>query len=300
MDTTKPADIEEQKDEVLATPESTEDAPKKLSKGQKKKLKEKEKKEAAKLAQEQQQTQGAPSSTESKPAISQDGKVPLRVLGEWPKDAHPKQTDYSKGIMPEVPVSKQFEKGSFPVGEIQEYEQDWNRFRFSSQEKKNMEKIFEPDYDLLRRAAEVHRQTRRYAQSFIKPGMKLMDICNNIEAANRQLIEKNGLEAGIAFPTGCSINHCAAHYTPNLGDETVLGYDDVMKIDYGSQLNGLMTDCAFTVAFNPTYDKLLEAVKDATNTGIKAAGVDMRLTDIGEQIQEVMESYECEIRGKTY
>ena len=28
-------------------------------------------------------------------------------------------------------------------------------------------------------------------------------------------------------------------------------------------------DCAFTVYFNPIYDKLVEAVKDATNTGIK-------------------------------
>ena len=52
--------------------------------------------------------------------------------------------------------------------------------------------------------------------------MKLIDICNTIEATNRKLIEANGLEAGIAFPTGCSINHCAAHYTPNIGDETVL------------------------------------------------------------------------------
>jgi len=28
-------------------------------------------------------------------------------------------------------------------------------------------------------------------------------------------------------------------------------------------------DCAFTMAFNPRYDNLLQAVKDATNTGIK-------------------------------
>jgi methionine aminopeptidase len=39
----------------------------------------------------------------------------------------------------------------------------------------------------------------------------------------------NGLECGIAFPTGCSLNHCAAHYTPNAGDQTVLQYDDVCK-----------------------------------------------------------------------
>lgn len=34
-------------------------------------------------------------------------------------------------------------------------------------------------------------------------------------------------------------------------------------------LAGRIIDCAFTVTFNPRYDKLLEAVKDATNTGIK-------------------------------
>lgn len=37
------------------------------------------------------------------------------------------------------------------------------------------------------------------------------------------MIQENGLVSGLAFPTGCSINHCAAHYTPNAGDTTVLG-----------------------------------------------------------------------------
>lgn len=34
--------------------------------------------------------------------------------------------------------------------------------------------------------------------------------------------------------------------------------------------------------------------------GIKAAGIDVRLCDVGEAIQEVMESYEVELEGKTY
>ena len=37
------------------------------------------------------------------------------------------------------------------------------------------------------------------------------------------MINENGLEAGLAFPTGCSRNNVAAHYTPNAGDTTVLG-----------------------------------------------------------------------------
>ena len=42
-----------------------------------------------------------------------------------------------------------------------------------------------------------------------------------------------------------------------------------MQIDFGTHIDGILVDCAFTVAFNPTYDKLLEAVKDATNTGVR-------------------------------
>ena len=130
--------------------------------------------------------------------------------------------------------------------------------------------------------------------------MKIMDITNTIEETNRRLIEANGLEAGIAFPTGASLNHVAAHWTPNLGDETVLQFDDVMKIDYGSHVNGHMTDCAFTVAFNERYDPLLQACKEATETGIRVAGIDAYFADIGEAIQETMESFEMTIGNKTY
>ena len=38
-------------------------------------------------------------------------------------------------------------------------------------------------------------------------------------------------------------------------------------VDFGTHINGHIIDCAFTVAFNPKYDQLLEAVKAATNTG---------------------------------
>jgi len=41
------------------------------------------------------------------------------------------------------------------------------------------------------------------------------------------------------------------------------------------------------VHFDPTFDPLVEAVKEATETGVKAAGIDVRLCDIGEAVQEV-------------
>ncbi|TPX60919.1 hypothetical protein PhCBS80983_g01442 [Powellomyces hirtus] len=202
-------------------------------------------------------------------------------------------------VPPTIPVSKFFPGGNYPEGQLEEYRDD-NAFRTTDEEKRYLERMQHDQYNDLRKAAEVHRQVRHYAQNNIKPGMSMIEITEMIENSVRTLIEENGLEAGIAFPTGCSLNHVAAHYTPNSGDKTVLQYDDVMKIDFGTQVNGRIIDSAFTMAFNPQYDNLLAAVKDATNTGIKEAGIDVRLCDIGAAVQEVMESYEVEINGKTY
>ncbi|KAK4387855.1 Methionine aminopeptidase 2B [Sesamum angolense] len=128
----------------------------------------------------------------------------------------------------------------------------------------------------------------------------MTDLCETLENTVRKLISENGLQAGIAFPTGCSLNWVAAHWTPNTGDKTVLQYDDVMKLDFGTHIDGRIVDCAFTVAFNPMFNPLLEASREATNTGIKEAGIDVRLCDVGAAIQEVMESYEVEINGKVF
>lgn len=156
------------------------------------------------------------------------------------------------------------------------------------------------NYNNIRKAAEVHRTVRQYAQKHIQPGMSMTEIANMIEDGTRALVEENGFEAGIGFPTGLSVNECAAHYTPNPGDTKILQKSDVLKVDFGIHVKGRIVDSAFTLNWEPTWDRLLDAVKDATNTGIAAAGIDVRLCDIGEAIQEVMESYEVEVNGKVH
>ncbi|GFR45393.1 hypothetical protein Agub_g6774 [Astrephomene gubernaculifera] len=200
---------------------------------------------------------------------------------------------------PSVPVRLLFPDGKYPEGEWQSYKDD-NLWRETSAEKRELERL---NWDMLnevRRAAEVHRQVRKHMRTIIKPGIRLFDMCEQLEDMVRNLIEVNGLDAGIAFPTGCSLNYVAAHWTPNAGDKTVLQYDDVMKLDFGTHVGGRIIDSAFTVHFNPKFDPLVAAVKDATNTGVKAAGVDVRLCDVGEAVQEVMESYEVELDGRTH
>jgi methionyl aminopeptidase len=78
----------------------------------------------------------------------------------------------------------------------------------------------EKSYENIRRAAEVHRLVRSHARKHIRPGMSMLEIVENIEEGTRALVEENGFESGIGFPTGVSVNECAAHYTPNAGDTT--------------------------------------------------------------------------------
>ncbi|VIO87064.1 Uncharacterized protein BM_BM13981 [Brugia malayi] len=195
-----------------------------------------------------------------------------------------------------VPVDEQFPDGNFPVGEICEYTAKVDDRtavnRMTNEEKKSLDASYEETYNDFRRAAEAHRQTRKYARSWIKPGMTMIEICERLEAHSRRMINEDGLKAGLAFPTGCSLNNCAAHYTPNAGDTTVLQESDVCKIDFGVHVSGRLIDCAFTLHFDPKFDDLVNAVHEATNAGIREAGIDVRLCDIGETIEEVMSSHE--------
>jgi methionyl aminopeptidase len=206
---------------------------------------------------------------------------------------------------PRVLISQLFPDKKYPVGEEVEYLNE-NSYRTTNEEKRHLDNANSEFLNDYRHGAEAHRQARQWARKNIKPGQTLTEIANGIEDSVRALVGHQGLVegdaliAGMGFPTGLSLNHCAAHYTPNAGNTMVLEQDDVLKIDIGVHVNGNIVDSAFTMAFNPRYDPLLEAVKAATNAGIREAGIDARLGEIGGVIQEVMESYEVEIDGTTY
>ncbi|SCU87114.1 LAMI_0D04786g1_1 [Lachancea mirantina] len=198
----------------------------------------------------------------------------------------------------------------YPEGQWMEYHQDFNLQRTTDAEKRYeaRDKENATRWNDMRKGAEIHRRVRKNLQNKLKPDMSLMDVVDIVENATRKFtgVDENGEFAGqtkvqgIGFPTGVSLNNIAAHFTPNAGDKTVLRYEDVMKVDIGVHINGYIVDSAWTVAFDSKYDNLLEAVREATNTGVREAGIDVRLTDIGEAIQEVMESYEIELDGTTY
>ncbi|KAG8896956.1 Methionine aminopeptidase 2, partial [Tulasnella sp. 403] len=243
-----------------------------------------------------------PSGTTQKEGLSKSQKARMKKKAKAKAlaaaNAPPPPPPAEQTDPPRVGLTKIFTDGIFPEGEICEYKND-NSYRTTSAEKKELERIDNEDpedtYQNIRRAAEVHRVVRAHARKTIQPGMTMMSIVNDIEDGVRALVEEDTsgkLLSGIGFPTGLSLNNCAAHYTPNTGDTNVLQPGDTLKVDIGVHVRGRICDSAFTLNFDPSYDNLVAAVKDATNTGVREAGIDVRLGDIGAAIQEVMESYE--------
>merc|ERR1712203_981967 len=272
------------------------------AKKREKKMRQKAKKEAAKPDESNDKNGQEDTNNENKEASKSKKKNKNKKTGGGGSGGGAKtQTD-----PPSIPVSHLYPGGNFPEGQIMEHpianDDSKAKQRFTSEEARALDRAQLDMYNEIRQAAEAHRQTRQHIQKWAKPGMTMIQICEELENTARKLINEKGLEAGLAFPTGCSINHCAAHYTPNAGDPTVLQHDDVVKMDFGTHINGRIIDCAWTMSFNPKFDPLVEAVREATETGIRTAGIDARLCDVGAAIQEVMEEnefYAIETFGST-
>jgi methionyl aminopeptidase len=202
------------------------------------------------------------------------------------------------GPLPESPLLT-YPNRDFPENIVQEY----SGYRSTSAELKELERLqfmssIVPD---LREGAIVHRRVRKWAmENIIKPGVNLFEMCNAIEDAVRRLSGYEPVTRGLAFPCGCSLNNCAAHYTPNRNDGRVLAPSDVMKVDFGVNINGHIIDSAWTVCFDEKFAPLLEAAREATTVGVRTAGIDVRLCDVGSAIQEVFDAAAFDINGKHY
>ncbi|KAI5180078.1 methionyl aminopeptidase [Nematocida sp. AWRm80] len=163
-----------------------------------------------------------------------------------------------------------------------------------------MECILPKDYtpgtltniEAARIAGEAHRRVRYNIQNIIQPGMSMLEIAEIIENGTRTVLGA-GYNKGIGFPTGLSLNTCAAHDTPNpKTPKVILQENDVLKVDFGTHIDGYIIDSAFTVAFNESHNELLKAARESVYECLKIAGPDTRLKDIGEMAEEIIRSYE--------
>ncbi len=136
-------------------------------------------------------------------------------------------------------------------------------------------------------AARVHELCRARAREFIQPGVKLLDIAEEIES----LTKKHG--CGIAFPLNLSLNEIAAHYTPSDTDETRVSTGDVLKVDIGVHKNGYLVDAAITLDFAQTKEtkNLITATQAALEAGFSAIKEGVEVGTIGRAIENSLRSF---------
>ena len=115
-------------------------------------------------------------------------------------------------------------------------------------------------------------------QAAVKPGVKFLEVCDLV------LHEVESRGGRLAFPTGIGVNEVTAHYAPQDGDESEFKEDDLVKVDFGTHVDGYITDTSVTVTLNPEYNLLLEATQRALEAAIATARREVRTGEIGRVI----------------
>ena len=141
-------------------------------------------------------------------------------------------------------------------------------------------------FESTRKAGKIVVEVKRYAKSFIKKDMSLLEIAEKIESKIKEL----GGE--VAFPVNLGINEYTAHYTPNINDETKAR--GLLKVDFGVSIEGFTADNAFSLDLENSEEnkKLIKASEEALQAAIKAVKEKKSLGEIGQAIQEVATKHE--------
>lgn len=157
------------------------------------------------------------------------------------------------------------------------------------QEKENEnEKVAkEESEDILKKARKVGSKAAEaleMAKGVVKPGARLIDVAEKLEKFSRE----DGMYP--AFPLNLSVNSEAAHYTPRLDDDKVFSEKDVVKVDFGVGLDGVLSDCAITIDLSGEHQKLVEAVHESLMAAISKVRAGVEVREIGAAIEHEISS----------
>lgn len=163
------------------------------------------------------------------------------------------------------------------------------------------------ELEFMRQSGQVTAQVLKSLIEAALPGVNLLDL----EALANQELEKLGAKASFRsvpeyhFATCLNVNSEVVHGIPR---NIILKTGDILKIDFGAELNGWHTDAAWSIRVGETtdyspqttakpavvssqsaVDSFLKTGEEAMWAGIKAAKVGNKIGDISAAIQETIE-----------
>lgn len=141
-------------------------------------------------------------------------------------------------------------------------------------------------------AGKITKKVVEKAKKSIKPGEKLLEIALNIEKSILDIAKEEGAKKGAfpAFPVNLSINENAAHFTPDSACELVLEESHLLKVDLGTQIEGYICDTAFSLNFDNSQAKLIEAAELALENALAMAKEGTGIGKIGTEIEKTIKA----------
>ncbi|MFX0090435.1 MAG: type II methionyl aminopeptidase [Candidatus Hodarchaeota archaeon] len=107
--------------------------------------------------------------------------------------------------------------------------------------------------------------------------------------AVKLISQKEGVD--LAFPPNISVNAVAAHDTAAINESRRFKKNDLVKIDIGANVGGMLSDVARTVSIGGKYSRLIKAAEEGLRNALEIIKPDVRLNDLGRIIQRTIEGY---------
>jgi len=143
----------------------------------------------------------------------------------------------------------------------------------------------EQELERFREAGRIGAKIREDSKRLIMVGETLLNIVETIE----QMMDEEGVKP--AFPVNISINDVAAHYTPELGSEKELNDDDLVKVDLGVEVEGALSDTAYSIDLSNNNTELVKAAEEALEKAIGAVKPGIGVGEVGGVIEDTIKGY---------
>jgi len=141
------------------------------------------------------------------------------------------------------------------------------------------------DLEKFDKSGHILSEVREHVKQMPIQGKGILQICDDVEG---KIVELGGRSA---FPCNVGINDVAAHYTSPKGDQSMIPDGSIVKIDFGVELDGCITDTAISRSLNPAYDSMILAAETALQEALSAVAPGRKLSEIGGIIERAINRY---------
>ena len=141
------------------------------------------------------------------------------------------------------------------------------------------------DLEKFEKSGHILSEVREYVKTMPIQGREVLQICIDVE---RRIVELGGRSA---FPCNVGINDVAAHYTSPKDDKLRIPDGSIVKVDFGVELDGCITDTAISRSLNPAYDSMILAAETALQEALSAVAPGRKLSEIGGIIERAINRY---------